>query len=43
MLSYEKSIPLSGQTLVVGFDLEWTKNYKIKNPVKLLKNRLLKE
>ena len=31
MLSYEKSIPLSGQTLVVGFDLEWTKNYKIKN------------
>lgn len=31
MLSYEKSIPLSRRAIVVGFDLEWTKNYKIKN------------
>lgn len=31
MLSYEKPIPLSRQVIVVGFDLEWTKNYKIKN------------
>jgi len=31
MLNYEKPILLSGQVIVVGFDLEWTKNYKIKN------------
>lgn len=31
MLNYGKPIPLSGQAIVVGFDLEWTKNYKIKN------------
>lgn len=33
MLSYEKTIPFSSpkRVTVVGFDLEWTKNYKIKN------------
>lgn len=31
MLSYEKLISLSGQDLVISFDLEWTKNYRIKN------------
>lgn len=31
MIDLEKSISLSEQALVVSFDLEWTKNYKIKN------------
>jgi hypothetical protein len=31
MLNYEKNIPLSGENLVISFDLEWTKNYRVKN------------
>lgn len=31
MLSYEKILTISNQDLLVSFDLEWTKNYKIKN------------
>lgn len=31
MLIYEKNIQSSKQPLIISFDLEWTKNYKIKN------------
>ncbi|MCL6592065.1 MAG: hypothetical protein K6U80_19215 [Firmicutes bacterium] len=31
MISFSKSLPRPPENLIVAFDLEWTKNYKIKN------------
>jgi hypothetical protein len=31
MKYYEQGLPMPGGSLIVGFDVEWTKNYQRKN------------